>query len=96
MRIHFAIATLFLTSIPTQKNPNIPQVGNAETDETGFGGFVTMLLGVFCEIAQNQSADISVSLTHTTPASRRQHCQFNQVTGYWHQSGNLWRSLSRV
>jgi hypothetical protein len=27
----------------------IPQTGNAETDETGFGGFVTMPLGIFVE-----------------------------------------------
>jgi hypothetical protein len=26
-----------------------PQTGNAETDETGFGGFVAMLLGIFVE-----------------------------------------------
>ena len=32
-----------------QKIPIIPQAGNAETDETGFGGFVTMPLGIFVE-----------------------------------------------
>jgi hypothetical protein len=27
----------------------IRQVGNAKTDETGFGGFVTIPLGIFAE-----------------------------------------------
>jgi hypothetical protein len=29
------------------KNPGKPQMSTAETDKTGFGGFVTMLLGHF-------------------------------------------------
>jgi hypothetical protein len=32
------------------KIPDNPQVGNVKTDETGFGGFVTMPLGVFPEL----------------------------------------------
>jgi hypothetical protein len=29
--------------------PDNPQVGTVKTDETGFGGFVTMPLGIFAE-----------------------------------------------
>ena len=36
----------------------IPQVVNAETDETGFGGFVTMPLGIFVEISGANSKTI--------------------------------------
>jgi hypothetical protein len=32
-----------------QKILVIPQVSTAETDETGFGGFVTMPLGIFAQ-----------------------------------------------
>jgi hypothetical protein len=42
----------------------IPQVGNAETDETGFGGFVTMPLGIFTEyFAPSRRRFISPSQT---------------------------------
>jgi len=41
---------ILLASIPTQKNPNIPPVGTAETDETGFGGFVSMLLSICAKL----------------------------------------------
>jgi hypothetical protein len=34
-----------------QKNPDNPQVSTVETDETGFGGFVTTPLGIFPEFS---------------------------------------------
>ena len=42
---HSAASTI--VDNPAQKNPDKPQVSTAETDETGFGGFVTMLLVCF-------------------------------------------------
>jgi hypothetical protein len=42
--------------ITTQpKKPQCPQVGTAETDETGFGGFVTMPLGIFATLVGRES-----------------------------------------
>jgi hypothetical protein len=40
---------VLLATTPTEKILKIRQVDNAETDETGFGGFVTMPLSILAE-----------------------------------------------
>ena len=67
MRIHFAIATLFLTSIPTQKNPYIPRMGNAETDETGFWQFCHYATGIFPELFATSPGERGQGKYHPRP-----------------------------
>jgi hypothetical protein len=43
-------AVIFYSTHPYPKNPDTPPVSNVKAGESGFGGFVTMPLGIFGEL----------------------------------------------